>query len=107
QVGMRALADWRCDPYWQGIVRIMETAERHGIRAAFYMKTSDAGPRDTGYVLADVPAMSMLREIEARGHEIGFHPGYETYLQPEVLQREKLRLDAVAVKPVSGGRQHY
>ncbi|MCC7280007.1 MAG: hypothetical protein IT487_17040 [Chromatiaceae bacterium] len=30
---------------------------------------------------------ALLREIHARGHEIGIHPGYHTYRHPEALAR--------------------
>ena len=37
--------------------------------------------------LDDPRLRALLREIHARGHEIGIHPGYHTYRHPEALAR--------------------
>lgn len=104
--GWRARRDWRADPFYKGLRRLMEAAERHGLTAAFYFKTSAAGPYDTGYDLAHAPGPDILREVAARGHEIGFHPGYDTYCNRDLLEREKRRLETLLPEPVAGGRQH-
>jgi len=54
----------------------------------------------------------LLRDIHARGHEIGIHPGYNTYRHPEAMARSvahlRLVLDEEGVaQPLLGGRQHY
>jgi len=54
----------------------------------------------------------LLRDIHARGYEIGIHPGYNTYCHPEAMARSvtTLRrvLDEEGIRqPLLGGRQHY
>src|SRR5690606_26065217 len=106
RVGARSRLDWRDDPYYRGLVRLMAASERYGLKSAFYFKTSDRGPFDSGYDLSDEPALSMFREVRARGHEVGFHPGYTTFDDPAILALEKERFDAVSGGLPVGGRQH-
>ena len=47
------------------------------------------------------------RSCGSQGFEIGFHPGYDTFNDPERLAEEKDRLDAVLGKTQYGGRQHF
>jgi peptidoglycan/xylan/chitin deacetylase (PgdA/CDA1 family) len=54
----------------------------------------------------------MLNRIAQRGHEIGIHPGYNTYLSKEniISGRAKLQrlLDRERIsQEIIGGRQHY
>ena len=57
-------------------------------------------------------AKAMLREIHARGHQIGIHPGYNTYRHPEAIARSVTTLRRVLdeediEQPLLGGRQLY
>lgn len=93
--------------------RIMDISEKHGLQSAFYFKTACTNPEfDCNYSIDHPFLRQMLREIHERGHEIGFHPSYETYRDPvqtkkefdkllQVCEEEGIRQDAW------GGRQHY
>lgn len=53
-----------------------------------------------------------MRNVHARGHEIGLHPSYATYLKPELIKREAQRLRAICFaenidQKIYGGRMHY
>jgi len=55
---------------------------------------------------------TLLREIHTRGHEIGIHPGYNTYQHPEAMFRSVATLRRVLDEEgidqaLLGGRQHY
>ncbi|MNT11523.1 hypothetical protein D3C72_1464090 [compost metagenome] len=92
---------------------LMRTSERHGVKSAFYFIAGrTAGPIDGYYSLSDPWIHRLMREIHARGHEIGLHPSYNTYQNPEALQREFQTLRSVCEQleiPLErwGGRQHY
>jgi len=67
---------------------------------------------DNRVSLDDPRLRASLREIHARGHEIGFHPGYNTYRHPEAMARSVATLRRVLEEegidqPQLGGRQHY
>ncbi|MGG6309522.1 polysaccharide deacetylase family protein [Paenibacillus macerans] len=106
--------DLALDPYntfgW-----LMDLSERAGIRSAFYFITEERRPKsglDGNYAIDDPAIQELLRQIHARGHEIGLHPGYHTFLNPSRIrtQFEKLRQVAAANgirQEAWGGRQHY
>ena len=67
---------------------------------------------DADYSLDEPVIRSMLRRIHVRGHEIGFHPSYNTYKDKEQFCREAWNLRRVLEEEgiqqdCLGGRQHY
>ena len=50
---------------------------------------------DRPFSLDDPRLRALLREIHARGHEIGIHPGYHSYRHPEALARSVATLRRV------------
>jgi hypothetical protein len=92
---------------YRGIFELAELSTSSGVRSAFYFMSADRSPLDTGYD----PTSPMLREaiefVRKSGHEVGLHPGYETFDNPTLLAREKARLDAVLGETRYGGRQHF
>lgn len=112
---------------WTGIARgdrrldpnntfdfLMDVSERHGLVSAFYfLATGDAASaHDPAYTVEDPWIEALMRRIHERGHEIGFHAGFDTYLDPQRTQDEFDRLRHSAERngvrqDVWGGRQHY
>lgn len=101
------------DPHRQGLAFIMDVNERAGCTVAFYFIPENTDCRLDNRVSLDDPRMrSLLREIHARGHEIGVHPGYHTYRHPEAMARSVTKLRQVLAEegieqPQLGGRQHF
>ena len=95
------------DPYLQGIKELATLSEENSLVSAFYFKSSMQGPYDTGYDPASPLVSRCIEELKARGHEIGFHPGYDTLDDPERFMAEKQRLDQILGDQGYGGRQHY
>jgi hypothetical protein len=92
---------------------IMDCSERRGLRSAFYFMAGRTNPDwDGPGDLGDPFVRRLLRRVDARGHEIGLHPSYETFRDPAALRAEHERLVAaceaagVAQRP-RGGRQHF
>lgn len=100
------------DPY-NNFDWIMDVSERQGLRSAFYFicgRTNEA--RDALYDVEHPAIRALIRRIHARGHEVGLHPSYETYLTPGAIAREFKALRKVCeeegVRQVNwGGRMHY
>jgi uncharacterized protein DUF7033 len=92
---------------------IMGESERRGLRSAFYFIAGHtAGEIDGTYELEDPFVRRLLRRIHERGHEVGFHPSYGTFRDPEATRREFERLVAVCeaegvAQDAWGGRQHF
>jgi hypothetical protein len=91
---------------------LMSVSERHSLRSAFYFITGGDAPNDGGYSMQMPWIESLVRRIGAKGHEIGLHPSYHTYLDPgetaaqartlrECAQRNGIQQESW------GGRQHY
>jgi hypothetical protein len=93
--------------------RIMDISEKHGLKSAFYFKTDCTnGKFDIPYPIQHPFLREMLRDIHNRGHEIGLHPSYETYRNPEQTRKEFEKLLQVCseegiTQDKWGGRQHY
>jgi hypothetical protein len=92
---------------------IMDTSERLGLRSAFYFICGRTDPtKDADYEVESMPIRSLMRRIHERGHEIGLHPSYDTYLNSSAMQIEAKRLRQVCaeerIRQESwGGRMHY
>ncbi|KAA6184865.1 hypothetical protein F2Q65_11000 [Thiohalocapsa marina] len=101
------------DPHRLGLDLIMDVNERAGRAVAFYFIPENTDPRLDNRASLDDPRMRvLLREIHTRGHEIGIHPGYNTYRHPETMKQSVATLRRVLdeeriQQPILGGRQHY
>jgi hypothetical protein len=104
--------DHRLDPY-NTFDFLMEVSERHGLTSAFYfLATEEASTRNGPYTLDHPWVRELIARIHQRGHEIGYHAGFETYRDAERTGQEFRRLRTAAAElGVSqaqwGGRQHY
>lgn len=102
----------RADPH-NTFAWLMELSEANGLSSAFYFicgQTNKA--RDADYDLGHPAIRELLREIHARGHEIGLHPSYDTYQKPELISKEADRLRRVCdeegiEQDQWGGRMHF
>lgn len=108
--------------YWQ-FDDIMALEDDLGVRSSFYFLDEkwlfgdkppwewlhvDAWKRYTGRYDVDSPAVAdVMRRLDDGGWEVGLHGSYDSYTEPDRLEREKARIEAVLDHPVSGTRQHY
>ena len=105
--------DRRLDPH-NTFGFLMDASERHGLRSAFYfMSHRDVRAADGAWYVLEHPWIrSLIGSIDRRGHEVGYHAGFDTYLDPELTAEEFTRLRAVAeaqgvAQEEWGGRQHF
>ncbi len=99
------------DEYRNNIKWVMDENDSAGNKVAFFFI-----PKQTSKVREEISLFSgakvrgLLTDIIQRGHEVGFHPGYETYRFPENFKGSANELKSVyhelGVKNI-GGRQHY
>jgi hypothetical protein len=89
-------------------VFLMRKSEKLGIKSHFYFMSADTKQiYDSAYYLQRKAFKSVIREINDRGHIIGFHPGYYTYNDDEKWTSEKQRLEEILQQEVLEGRQHF
>lgn len=92
---------------------LMTVSESNDLKSAFYFICGRTVPsRDGDYELEDPAIRELLRRIHQRGHEIGLHPSYGTFRNPELLEMEWERLERVCAEEGIeqsqwGGRMHY
>ncbi len=96
------------DPGYASTLELMQLTERNGLHSVFNFMGSLGGVKfDHGYDPRESPYRDLIEAVMQRGHEVGFHPGYSTYLNDEQFQIEKERVVSAAGSRVGSGRQHY
>lgn len=92
---------------------LMEQSESVGIASRFYFKTGSTDKQKDPYYIFDSPIISnLLKEISSRGHLVGFHPSFNTYMNYTDFTREAKRFFKSCeilniLQPEWGGRMHY
>ncbi len=95
----------RKDPYdtfdW-----LMDLSDECGVKSCFNFMTGGSTAHDPRHKLRGAALRRLLRHIDERGHEIGFHPSYDTYEDPARWEAEWKRLSEASPQPIKVGRQH-
>jgi hypothetical protein len=83
---------------------LMDLSEAVATRSAFYFLA------DGTYALDDVAPL--LRRVHERGHEIGLHPGYDSFRRPDAIATQLQALQQACARlgieqETWGGRMHY
>lgn len=92
---------------------IMNISERNGVKSHFYFMTSlDRSIRDGNYDISRHEIIAIIKKILKRGHKIGVHPSYESYLDNKIISQDcnllKTVLKSNDLEQYNiGGRQHY
>lgn len=93
---------------------LMRESERRGLRSSFNFICVRTAPGlvDGNYSLEDPWVRSMLAEIAGRGHQLGVHPGFNSFESPAAIAHAfgELRKTAASLgvrQDCWGGRQHY
>lgn len=106
-----ALGNYESDPFYQ-TSWIMDQSEQHGLKSAFYYIPEKTHSFDPDIELTHPAVEQQWRQIASRGHEIGVHPGYETWIYPDRVQsaadRIRLQMEKLGIhQETLGGRQHF
>ena len=91
---------------------IMDVSDENGLMSAFYFVTNGSHPLDGRYPVDSAALRRLIRRVADRGHEIGLHPSYLTYDNPELLISEAERLKHLCrelgiSQDRFGGRMHF
>lgn len=100
-----------CRDRFDTFVWLMDISESANTVSAFYFICghSESDPR---YDVNSEHISHLIEKIAHKGHEIGIHPSFETYLQPNKLYAEvntlRSLLEEKRIEQIQiGGRQHY
>ena len=106
------VGDYRFDPNWC-FDWYLDACEKAGRQATmFFIAREGRRSVDAAYSLQEPRIQSLLKQVDERGHKIGLHGSYESYLSASQLaaEREDLLLAChragVQSQPV-GNRQHF
>lgn len=86
---------------------LMDLSESVGVQSRFYFKSGGTTKHDNLYCIDNMRMKKLFSAIKERGHLIGFHPSYDTYMNESLFMEEKVRLEEAAQIQVTEGRQHY
>lgn len=106
----------RENPYWN-FERIMDLEDRLGVRSTWFFldETIPFEPMRPAnwklslgrYSVRERKIAQTIRQLDRGGWEIGLHGSFRSYLDGDLLKKEKALLEAVLGKCVMGIRQHY
>jgi len=103
--------DYQFDPFYT-FDWYMSACEAMGFKVVFYFIPTSIEPKNGNYELSDKGIERLLINISSRGHEIGVHGSYQTYLDGnKVLEQKRLlenTLSRLGIEQlIKGNRQHY
>lgn len=80
------------DPY-NTFDYLMNISEQASCKSTFYFLAGKSSPtKDADYFLHDKDIEKLMRKINERGHYIGLHPSYNSYLSAETIKKETTNL---------------
>jgi peptidoglycan/xylan/chitin deacetylase (PgdA/CDA1 family) len=107
------MSDWtkvmlklKKDPY-DTFDYMLDLEQKYGFRSSFYFMAGGDSSFDNRYAIAEPRVKKLVKQIEARGDEIGLHGSYNSYDNSEQMAQEKAKLDNIAAGKDYGCRQHY
>ena len=91
---------------------IMTESEKRGLKSLFYFLPSSSPEMPVKYPVTCQEMHNLLQLIDKRGHEIGIHGFYGTYLNKVAFKDDVLLLQDMLQtlgisQQIQGGRQHY
>lgn len=94
------------DPY-DTFDYMMTLAEKAGLMFDFNMLVGGISKYEGYYSVTDPRIISLMKSFTERGHRIGLHPSYNSFLDRKLMLEEKQLLARHIDTPVRSSRQHY
>jgi hypothetical protein len=104
--------DLTADPFFT-LDELMDESESRGLAGTFYFMAGGMGSKhDEDYRLIDPSVQQALKNILDRGHHLGVHPSFNTFNDPEAINREVNNLRSTVEsfglsQREWGARMHY
>ena len=94
------------DPY-NTFDYLMNLSESVNVKSRFYFIAGKKNEFDVRYNYDEKKAIRIYNKIQKRGHIIGIHPSYNSFLNCEQLKKEKERLEKITNITVKEVRHHF
>ena len=95
------------DDYYGGIEKIIETSRKFNVRSVFFLMAIKKDQMGGGYDLTSKKIGGMINLIKQSGFEVGLHPSYQSFDNPERISNEKRMLEEELGTRVQTCRMHY
>ena len=100
------------DPYITALHYLCSLAQKANVKGIFYFIPVRTNVLyDADFDIASPAVMKQIITVKEYGHEIGMHPGYDTFANiskmMDSLQNLNFILDKIGINPVKKTRQHY
>lgn len=102
---LNVTANKKKDP-WDVYDFLRETIFQNKLKSIFFFLLGDKSQHDNNLTY-NHPVMKQLINKISRFSEIGIHPSYKTYSDPQKIIVEKERLELISNKKIIKSRQHY
>ena len=94
------------DPY-DTFDELMDISESKGVKSHFFFLHYGTHEYDQKYHWNDPNVLKAINAIKIRNHNIGLHPSYNTYNNPDLFKKEKQEFESTFGITPSTGRQHF
>lgn len=85
---------------------LMGLSEKMNLRSQFNFIPVNTGSYPATYDIKEKSIIELIHNMKDRGHTIGIHPSYDSYMNPEKLTKE-LEIIREIDPMVNSGRQHF
>ena len=105
---LRSWSNKKDDPYYQ-IPYLLQSLDKKGINAVFFIKAENyqTAEDNADYLPGDTDVQPSLVKILASGYQIGLHPSYRSFEQPELIAQEKKMLELAIHRKITLVRNHF
>lgn len=86
---------------------LMSLSESIGVKSHFYFIPGEVGEHDVRYGFSEKSAKRIYKKVSDRGHIIGIHPSYDSFLNLSQVKKEIHRIESIIQSRITEGRQHY
>jgi hypothetical protein len=83
-----------------------ELAEKYGHPLLYFVLLGNFGRYDRNTTHRSNRFRDLLSKLNLKAG-LGIHPSYQSHLRPEILDKEKKRLESIILKPVTKSRFHF
>ena len=92
---------------WRSVGMLMDLSESRNLTSRFYFMGPTELSMDSPYAVTMPGLLRRVTDsVQARGHVVGFHPGYATATDAAEWNRQRSGLEAATGVQVREGRQH-
>jgi len=99
-------AKLKSDPY-DTFSYLINLSKKYGLGSSFYLMSGGKTAFDRRYKINSRKLVSIIRNIQKNGFEIGLHTSFDAYKNAALISSEKATLEKVLGNEVLGVRQHY